>query len=262
VDNTSAQFISRITTLKARDQAQTRSVFSERHVCVTFPRIHSGVFALSISCRRLDWQLSSLVQICISSFPQALTPTVDHLCIFENSDSQPHWLDDIENSQWSEILRSFTTVKNLYLSKELARCVVPSLQELIGGQETGSLPAVQSLFLEELHPSGLIEEAIGRFVTARLSSNHPIAIYPWKRGRPSLWVFGAPEVYSLSVFFRMISTLYAIQLRLASFVPSAFFLIIQRFGHRDVSHSFSFSSTKSCSSDRYLSTSDAARTLV
>ena len=163
----------------------------------------SGVFALSISCNQLDWQLSSLAQICMSSFPQTLTPTVDHLYIFENSDSQPHWLDDIDNGQWLEILRPFTTVKNLYLSKELARRVAPSLHELVGGRVTESLPALQSLFLEELLLSGLVEEAIGRFVTVRQSSNHPIAISPWKRdtSSPLLWIFGIPEVYSLWVFF-------------------------------------------------------------
>ena len=195
------QFISRIPTLKAHDQAQARLVFSERHICVVFPRILGGVFALRISCKQLDLQLPSLAQICISSFPQALAPTVDHLYILENRQSQPHWLDDIDTNQWLEILRPFTAVKNLYLSKELARRVAPSLQELVGGRVTESLPSLQSLFLEELQPSGLVEEAIGRFVAVRQSSNHPIAILPWKRGSPSLWMFGTPGVYLRPVFF-------------------------------------------------------------
>ena len=194
------QFISRIPTLKAHDQAQARLVFYERHICVTFPLTPCGVFALGMSCKQLDWQLSSMAQICISSFPQALPLTVDHLYILESSGSQPHWLDDIDNSQWLEILRPFTTVKNLYLSKELARRVVPSLQELVGGRATELLPALQSLFLEELHPSGLVEEAIGRFVGVRQSSNHPIAVSPWKRGNPPLWILRTPEDYPFSMF--------------------------------------------------------------
>ena len=192
------QFISRIPTLKAHDQVQARLVFSERHVGVIFPRILRGVFALRILCDDLDWQLSSLVQICISSLPQALTST-DNLFIVEKSDSQAHRPDDIENSQWLEILRQFTTVKNLYLSKELAQRVAPALQELIEGQAVESLPSLQSLFLEELHPSGVVEEAIGRFVAARQSSGHPITISPWKRDIPWSWVFGTPWAYLLPV---------------------------------------------------------------
>src|SRR5258708_1080485 len=177
------QFICRIPTVKAHDQAQARLVFSERLVSVVFPRTPSGVFRLRILCGQSDWQLSSLAQICVSSFPQALIPTVEHLYIVEDSHLQPHWQDDFENSQWLEILHPFTAVKNLYLSKDLASCVAQSLQDLVGGQATELpvLPALRSLFLEELHPLGPVAEAIGRFVAARHSSDHPIAISPWKR---------------------------------------------------------------------------------
>jgi hypothetical protein len=195
------QFIRRIPTVKAHDQAQARLVFSERLVYVIFKRTHSEVFRLGILCGQSDWQLSSLAQICVSSFPQALIPTVEHLYIVEDSRHRPHWQDDFENSQWLEILHPFTAVKNLYLSKDLASGVARSLQDLVRGRVTESLPALQNLFLEELHASGPVAEAIGRFVAARQSSDHPIVISPWKKDGPSQFVFGSPEVYSLPVFY-------------------------------------------------------------
>jgi hypothetical protein len=185
-------FVSCLPALNANNQAQARVVFSEGQVFVVFLRALSGVFGMRISCRQSDWQLSSLAQLCTSSFPQALIPTVEDLYLVDNRDFQPHWLDDIDNNQWLEILRPFTALKNLYLSKELAPCVAPSLQEL-GVQLAESLPALQGLFLEELHPLGPIEDSIKEFVAAQRLSNLPMAISHWERDYPS-WSFGPPEV--------------------------------------------------------------------
>jgi hypothetical protein len=41
------------------------------------------------------------------------------------NECQRRWHDDIENSEWLELLRPFTSVKNLY-----APHIVPALQEL------------------------------------------------------------------------------------------------------------------------------------
>ena len=73
---------------------------------------------LRISCRELDGQLSSLVQLCSSSFP--LIPSLDRLDISKRKHSQLHWRNDIENVQWLDILRPLTAVKDLYLSKDFA----------------------------------------------------------------------------------------------------------------------------------------------
>ncbi len=100
---------------------------------------------------------------------------VEQLYIREGSSVMLEWQDDIEDSQWLELLRPFTAVKNLYLSKEFAPRIAPSLQELVGGR-TEVIPALQRIFLEELHPSGPFEEAIGKLVAARQLSNHPVAI--------------------------------------------------------------------------------------
>ena len=130
---------------------------------------------LGISCRQSDWQLSSVTQVCSSSFPEAYISTVEHLYICEDKYMKPRWEDDIEGSQWLEVLHPFTAVKYLYLSREFASRIVPALQELAGEV----LPSLQNLFLEDLHPSEPAQGAIGKFVAARQLASHPIAISHW-----------------------------------------------------------------------------------
>ena len=78
--------------------------------------------------------------------------------------------------EWLEILRPFTAVKNLYISKELAHCIALFLKGLVKERLTDVLPALESLFLEELYPSGPIQEAIRSFVAARQLLGHPVAV--------------------------------------------------------------------------------------
>jgi hypothetical protein len=170
------QFISRTPTLEVPDRA--RVDFSDLHVRVTFQTTSSSHhLTLAILCRQPEWQLSSIAQICTSFVPRLM---VELLSIRERSHSKLEWQDDIEDSQWPELLHPFTGVKDLYLSNEFAPRIAPSLEELVGGRTTEVLPALQSLFLEE-PPSGPVEEAIGKFVAARRHSNHPVAISQRKR---------------------------------------------------------------------------------
>jgi hypothetical protein len=64
---------------------------------------------VKILCRELDWQVSSLEQVC-TSFLTPLT-TMEDLYIYERPFWQPHWQDNIENSLWLEPLHPFTDAK-------------------------------------------------------------------------------------------------------------------------------------------------------
>jgi hypothetical protein len=134
---------------------------------------------LRISCRQSDWQLSSLAQVCSSSFPQVLVPTgtVERLDICEMKYDRPRWQDDIEDSQWLEVLHPFTALKDLYVSREFLPRIAPALQELAGEV----LPSLQNLFLEDLQSSGPVQGAIEKFVAARQVAGHPIAVSHWDR---------------------------------------------------------------------------------
>ena len=174
------QFIAR--TPNTQPPVEARIAFSDRDVVVTCPGTFSRSFSLGLSCcRQSDWRLSSVAQFCNSSFPEAFIPTVEHLYIYERKNfTLSYRPDDIEDSQWLEVLHPFTAVKYLYLSRKFISHIAPALQELIGEV----LPSLLGLFLEDLHPSGSVHGAIGEFVAVRQLTGHPIAISRWDR---NLW---------------------------------------------------------------------------
>jgi hypothetical protein len=173
------QFISRTPTLKALENAHI--VFGDHTAIVGFSLQTSehGSLKAKISCRELDWQVSSLEQVCTLCLPP-LSAT-EGLYICRNTYSNEHWQDNIENTLWLELLHPFTAAKNLYLSKEFALRIALALQELSGGRTTGVLPTLQNIFLEELQPSGPVQESIGKFVAERRLSGHLITISLWER---------------------------------------------------------------------------------
>jgi hypothetical protein len=136
-------------------------------------------FKLSIYCRELDWQLSFLEQVCTSSLPSL--SNLEDLYMLGRPWPED-WKDIIDYAQWLELLHSFTAVDNLYLSKELAPCVVPALQELVVSRTTEVFPNLRNIFVEELQESGPVQEGIGKFVAARQVTSHPIAVSRWDRG--------------------------------------------------------------------------------
>jgi hypothetical protein len=175
------QFISRAPTLKGLDNA--RVGFEDCVVGVTFTSQTSGhgLLQVEISCRELDWQVSSL---CALRLPPHSTSEDFYLYLYQPSFSAPHGQEDnIENTVWLELLRPFTTVKNLHLSKEFAPDIMAALQELVEGRTAEVLPALQNIFLEELLPSGPVQEGIGKFVAARQLSGHSVTVSLWEKTR-------------------------------------------------------------------------------
>jgi hypothetical protein len=176
------KFLSRTETFTALDQATVS--FNDQYIGVkllqqtgaTFPRLQ-----LSISCRKLDWQLSSLVQVCNSALPTL--STLERLNLGTDIYTQDllPGQDDIENTQWLELLHPFANVKNLHLSEKVVPCVAPALQELTGERATEVLPALQNLFFHDFEASRPVEESIRRFVATRQLSGHPVAIHHGER---------------------------------------------------------------------------------
>ena len=174
-------FIGRTPIFKAPDKA--RLVFLDTAVRIEFPLQPSGYGELNvgISCKELDWQLSSLVEVCSLLFPPLSTSK--HLYIYERRPSLPNLQDDFENTQWLDILRPFIAVKNLYVSEQFAPRIALVLRKLVGGgNETEVLPGNYRIFSwEELRPSGPVHECIGQFVDARQLSGHTITVFHWER---------------------------------------------------------------------------------
>jgi hypothetical protein len=176
------QFISRTPRLKPLEKARILFENGAARVKLSRHTYGFGELDVKIPCRELDWQVSSLEQVCTWCLPPL--SALDELYISEEPSWQSDWQDNIENSLWLELLHPFTAVKNLYLSEEFARRIVPALQELVGGRTTEVLPTLQNIFLEGLQPSGPVQEGIGQFAATRQVISHPIAVSRWDRGSP------------------------------------------------------------------------------
>ena len=93
------QFICRTPRLKTHDEARVE--FNNRHTSVSLPQTFDGCLKLGFSHVKgnLDWELSSLAQVCDSlSFHQNLIPAVERLYIQTFIWGQ--WEDDVESGQW------------------------------------------------------------------------------------------------------------------------------------------------------------------
>jgi hypothetical protein len=101
-----------------------------------------------------------------------------NISIEKDSDSLLEWKDDMEDTQWLELLRPFTSVTDLGLRKDSVALIAPSLQELSGERVTEVLPALDNLFLEGPQPSGPVKEAIGKFTVARQLAGCPVTVHP------------------------------------------------------------------------------------
>jgi hypothetical protein len=169
------RFINRTPMSSALENVHT--VLENGTARVSFRSQSDDFVEVSILCEGMDWQLSFLEQACTLCLP--FLPTSRDLYIHEFQYSEPDWKDNIENREWLGLLHPFTAVKNLYLSKKIALRIGPALQEFVEGRATEPLPALENIFLEGLESSGHAQEGIERFVAARQSASHPIAISPW-----------------------------------------------------------------------------------
>ena len=172
------QFISRTSTSEALVKASV-SFEDGKAVIDISSQSYYRTLKVGISCRELDWQVSSLEQVCTLCLPPL--SMLEDLYISEEPSWQSDWQDNIENTLWLELLLPFTSVKNLYLSEELARRIVPALQELVGGRTTEVLPALENIFLEGTQPSEPVQKGIEQCIATRQATDHPITVSCWER---------------------------------------------------------------------------------
>ena len=179
-----SQFISRTPTLKALEKVDVFFDYGAARITLssrTSPFGPGGI-GIKITCRELDWQVSSLEQVCTSCLPPL--STLEVLYIYGDPKWKPDGQDNIENTLWLELLQPFTAVKNLYISKEFSRRIVPALQGFVGGTATEVLPTLQNIFLEELQTSGPVQEGIRQFIATRQASHSIIiSLCQWDRGK-------------------------------------------------------------------------------
>ena len=173
-------FIRRTPAFKALDRSHV--VFGDlaAEIFLSSRTSHYPAVSVRISCKELDWQISSLEQVCTSCLPSL--SILEDLYITQNTASEPDWKDNIEDALWLELFHPFSAVTNLYLSERFAPRIAPALEELVGVP-----PILQNIFVEgldSLEPSGPVQEGIRKFVAARPATSLPLAISSWDGIRP------------------------------------------------------------------------------
>jgi hypothetical protein len=73
----------------------------------------------------------------------------------------------MDSLQWLELFRLLIAVQSLHVSERLVHRVAAALKGLTGEMAMEVLPALHTLWLEGLQPSGPVQDAIKPFATAR-----------------------------------------------------------------------------------------------
>ena len=139
---------------------------------------YHGMLSVEISSSVLEWQITSLAQFCSTCLPPL--PTLERLVMHEFSSYWPELPDDMDIAPWSELLRSFVTVKDLVLSGDPLRgSNLHILRRLTGVPEV--FPALRHVFGRSLGIWGdnaPIQKVVAEFITARQLSGRPVVFSP------------------------------------------------------------------------------------
>jgi hypothetical protein len=127
-----------------------------------------------ILCEGIDWQVSHMAQALNQISATSILSNMVHLVIHSDEISlEPEDMDDIE---WLELLRPFSSVQTLFVSKEFAGHVSRSLDVVPEVMVTELLPALDILCLEDQPVS-----SVHKFITARSESGLPVTTVDSRR---------------------------------------------------------------------------------
>jgi len=123
--------------------------------------------SVSILCGGIDRQILHLTHMLGLISP--ILSNMVHFTINSAFDiSEPDDLDDIE---WLQLLRPFSSVQTLFVSWIFAGNVSRALEDIAGMMVTEVLPALDLLFLEDQPVS-----CVDKFIAVRRDSGHPVTI--------------------------------------------------------------------------------------
>ena len=120
-----------------------------------------------ISCEGIDWQASHLTLVL--SQISAMLPNTVHLLI-DSGSTKPE-LDDLDDIEWPQLLRPFSSVKTMVVCKEFAGIVSCALEHISGAMATEILPALDMLCLEDQPVS-----SFDNFVAVRRDAGLPVTV--------------------------------------------------------------------------------------
>jgi hypothetical protein len=129
-------------------------------------------FGMMIRCGHLDWQMSSVAQILdtlqpVFSVVETLTLNPGHI----KANLSSEWFNEVDRTQWRQLLRSFSNLKTLRVENELIGKLAPSLLTDDGNPPPELLPN-----LKEVQYSGGDDarDAFTPFIDERRVAGHPV----------------------------------------------------------------------------------------
>ena len=125
---------------------------------------------LQISCKQLDWQLSSMTQIC-NHFSLFLFRVGDLLI----SSTQSSNGGGVATEQWLELIRAFSSARDFRVAGAHVADIFCALRTVDGVHTTDTtvLPALRNLHLQSMPVDESLWDIVQPFITSRRLSCHP-----------------------------------------------------------------------------------------
>jgi hypothetical protein len=182
------RFIDQIEMQKSHRRADIQSSVDAISISFTQP---GGLarFTLQISCEQLDWQLSSMVQICDQFASSGFLFGVGELLI--NTTQPSNGQADADSEHWPELIHSFSGAERFSLAGNLTSNILRTLRA--ADRETSPFPALKFLCTEGPTSCDLLA-AIRSFVTLRpIEVEHTGTDFFRTKIRPNLTTQGKRE---------------------------------------------------------------------
>ena len=151
---------------------------SEDAISVTFPDQSTDIrpipLRLRTPCKQLDWQLSSMAQIC-----KPFTAFLFRVKDLQINSTQSHVVDGIAGEQWLELIRAFGGAKDFHVAGAHVTDILDALCSAHGGHTAENvLPSLQSLRIYEHMSVDMPSwDAAESFLASRQLTGHPVEFY-------------------------------------------------------------------------------------
>jgi hypothetical protein len=165
------EFIGRTETPSFRGEATVH--YSGTDISITFSKPETPHrLGLRITCRRFDWQMASIAEICAQLQPSVTLSTVRQLDIHA-SPPFPDGHDDMDHSLFSDLVSMFGSVEILRVTKEIGSHVAHALRG------TTELPNMREFYVEEHDDFASVQTALAPYITRR-PIDRPVSLHPWE----------------------------------------------------------------------------------
>jgi len=168
------RFIERIEMQTSLGQADVET--SAHAISVSFSNSSTSTpLRLQISCKQLDWQLSSTAQVCNQFSPFLFR--VNNLGI--NTTQSSSGQDDVDGEQWLELIRAFGGARDFRVAGELIADILCALGPVDGGHATDSTVLRDLRHLRVENPMAVDEpswDAAQSYITSRRLSGRPVEL--------------------------------------------------------------------------------------